>query len=680
MNILKSGTYKSEASIATQVRVECEAAIKAITHDLKRAFEIWDAYLAINGSQWTREKRAQLQEEDRYAWQFDVLTPKVDTLAGVLISELPDLDWYPIAGEPTAMTEAVREQYFDDKDLFNYEDAILHAVRDGCIHSGWLQMGVSKKYKKTGNIILMSCRPGYIIPDPYWKTDDDRDLQKLYKIGYYKPDDLAAKYQKQSDKILEAAAELEKRSSYFSQFSEQTDDLQKQFKPQAADEYRVIEKHYIETKSKKRLIGAIQNKDGQMSQVNFPITDDGEYLSKFAEINNIDWTDVNDVTYEDKIHKILTVTDLDPDIILEEGDSATQVHTGLPFFHFTCTRYNGHDKGIAESILDIQRVINEKESLLLEFIAKASGGSMLVNEDLFPDNNKKEEFRKGHNKAGRLHFVDLDGVEKTVVPIGPATVPAAIFNEIQRMYDQTLPLVSRVSDAMSAITETNESGVLFEKKYQMNRVANVILDKGIKRLQHNIGEAYFYQFQQVNSDIPMKVQSINGEISLNEKHQVNGAEIIINSVSDMPRHKCVISESTKTPVFQLRKRMEIEGIIKNIPPNDNLRLQQALAIYFENTPMSDEDRAKMDEVNSLEMMKAKLQMFSEIANLEAQTLNAKMQSTQLQQMMSGGGQQQPPNQITQQPAIPQNMAGQQAQEQNMFPPQQQRAEPALMGA
>jgi len=611
-----------------------EANLRAMQKDFIRCYTVWDAYSAIDGGQYTPLQRQTLREEERHPWQFDVLSPKVDTLAGTLIADLPDIDWNAITGENTMVIEALKEQYFIDKELFNWDDMLLYTIRDGCVHSGWIQLAEDKKYSPTGNISLKRCRPGYIVPDCYWKTDDDRDLEVLYKYGYYKPENLKRIFQAKSDDI-ERAIEKRKlgRSVTDENATSSNDVLQQTYQAQVGDEWRVIEKHYISVISKERLVGAkIDPPTGQMYWIPFPLTDDKQKLQAFAEANGIDMMDVQVTQYDEKVHNVKTVTDLDKSIVLEDGKSRVQVN-GLPFYHFTCNRVNGHDRGIAESILDAQRVINEKESMILEYIGKASGGGSVWNEDLFKDEKQKQRFAKKRNQPGHIEFADLDAVRQTHIDVNPANVPSTIFQEISRMYNETIPIVSRVSDAMSAITNPGDSGILTERKYQMNRIGNVMYDKFVKQLLNNIGEGFFYQFQITYDDVQRDIKTRSGStITINQKQEMGGQRVVINSVSNIPRCKVIVTESTKTPIFQLRKRMEIAEIIKDIPPEDYLRRQQALSIFFENTPMNDEDKAKMDVINELENTKAMMQFTAEMSTLQTTIATNKNQQSQLEMM------------------------------------------------
>ena len=637
----------ADKSDANQIIQDCETAIKAHQADLTRAYEIWDAYYAVEGRQWDAKKREDLRQQDRHAWQFDILGPKVETLAGSLVAELPDMDWLPVEGETSQGIEAVREKYYAEKEQFNYDDTILYTVRDGCIHSGWCQMKESKRYTPTGGISLERCRPGYIIPDPLWVTDDDRDLEVLFKIGYYLPERIAALFPKKSDEITRAIEERKRNGNRFVSniTAEQRDDYQRRYKDTVGDQFRVIEKFYVKSAVGERLIGMMGGDNGQgMGYVPFPVTKDRSMLQQFAENNKINWDTVSAVEYREKRQCIQTVTDLDTNILLEDAETREQVN-GLSFFHFTCMRYCGHDKGVAESILDAQRVINEKESYLLEYMAKAGGGSELWNEELFRNENQKKSFKKNKNKFGHIEFADLDSVKNVKVSVDPAQVPSAVFAEIQRMYTQTIPMVSRVPDVMNAQSGSEDTGVLFERKYQIGRMANVLYDKYIKQLINNIAEAYYYQFQITHGDVEQEVKTrAGGKIVINKKEIVNGQSVTINDTSQLPRSKVVVTESKSNPVYQLRKKMEIETIMRSIPPTDNLRLQATLGMYFDSMSMNDETKASMDMVNDLEMKKAMLQYMTEIAGLEAQLKGAKVmgkQATQQLAQMEGAGQPQP---------------------------------------
>lgn len=654
--------YSSNSEQAAKVRRECEEAITAQANDIARGNRAWEVYLAINGSQYDELKRKVFKEEDRKPWQFDFASAKIDTLAGTIIAELPDPDWTPIMGDRTQAIDAIKESYYEDKDLFNYPMVLLETVRDGCVHSGWCQIGESRKYHPIGNISLQRVRPGYFIPSPYWLTSDDRDLEEGYKLGWFSADAMKRIWNAKSDRIDEALHELRKGRR-----QAPPDDIverQRKQDSQIGDEWQVVEKHYLETTKTARLIG-LRSGTEQMSSnlfwIPFPVTEDRDLLEMFAVENNIDWETVRETPYEKRVHKVCTVTDLDPELVLEDAASRVQCN-GLPFLHFTTTRVDGKNKGVLETIMDLQEMFNERMAHVHELIAKASGGAEIWNEDLFRDPKQKQRFVKSRNKPGHTEFAPLDDVKNVKEDVGHIQVNPAIFQQVSVLYNELLPLVSRVSDTMSAMSGSEDTGVLFERKYQMNRIANILFDKFAKQLVNNLGEAYFYQWQITYADAERTITTRKGDkIPLNKSGNIDGMPVVINSVAHVPRCRVIVNENTSSPTFQMNVRMQIKEIIKSIPENDTLRMTQVLNAYFGSLPLPEKDKAMTEMVNEMNTMKAQMQFMTEISGMKAQMANnevmvaqADRMMQQLQGMAGGQAMQGPaPEQVTQEGAMAQ---------------------------
>lgn len=626
--------YSSNAELSAKVRRECEDAVVAMAGDISRANRAWEVYLAVNGSQYDEKKRKVFKEEDRKPWQFDFASAKIDTLAGTIIAELPDPDWAPIMGDRTRAIDAIKESYYSDKELFNYSMVLLETIRDGCVHNGWCQIGESRKYHPIGNISLQRVRPGYLIKDPYWLTSDDRDQMRCYKLGWFDAEMLKQVWSAQSDAINVALYELKsgRRQAPPDDIIEQ----QRKREPHVGDEWQVIENHYLEVKKTARLIGLRNGADmlsDRLFWIPFPVSEDRDYLESFATENDIDWETVREVPYEERIHKVRTVTDLDPNIVLEDAVSRVQCN-GLPFLHFTTTRVDGRDKGVMETIMDLQEMFNERMSHVHELVAKASGGSEIWNEDLFRDPQQKQRFIKNRNKPGHTEFAPLDDVKVAKAEVGHIQVNPAIFQQVSVLYNELLPLVSRVSDTMSAMSGSEDTGVLFERKYQMNRIANILFDKFAKQLINNLGECYFYQWQVTYADAERVITTRKGdEIVINRVEDRGGVPVMINSVAHVPRCRVIVSENTSSPTFQMNTRMQIREIIKTIPENDYLRLNQVLSAYFNALNLSEKDKAMMEMVSEMNNMKAQVQFMTEMSGMKAQMANNEVMIAQADRMM-----------------------------------------------
>jgi len=634
-----------------------------MTRELERAEKCWRMYVSYDGGQWDEADKATLRKEFRHAAQFDVIRPKVSALAGALLADLPDLSWAPVEGQKSIVTEAIAEQYYSDKELYDYDKVILDVFRDGLVHAGdaFLYMDYSKGPPR---IKLKREIPGFLVWDPYWKTDDDRDAEVAYRFRYLAADRLFKEYDSKAEEILAAIREKERMPA---EYPTSTARQQRQLQGKVGDEYKVIEKHYLKHIKGKRLIG---RREGSEQWIPFPVGQDEQYLTVFAELNHIDWTTVVEARYEDRIHYYTTVCKELNLLLGGEVKSEVQVN-GLPFYHFTVDRYDGQDMGIVEAIIDLQQTINKRESLVTELISKANGGSMLVNQNLFLDEQRKAEWIKNKNKPGHAEFVDLDGVQQNLIHIASNQYPTAVLDQINRMYSTVLPLVSRASDALSSITESGDSGILFERKFQLNLISNTLLNRGVRQFMNNIGEGYFLQWQNSNRDLMREVSFRDGrKITLNEQ---DASGRVYNAVTEVPRCRVVVTENTKSQTYQMRWRSVWAEVLKAIPADAAPgHFLLAMKGFFETLQMKEDDKDNLKLLNEMMMVKARVMGMKDLTALQAGIQGDTLQSAQLQMQIEQFAQQQA--QMAQQQEIQAAGAGMGGG----MPPEQEGAYPIQM--
>lgn len=665
--------YRNMSSDADKVLVtdnEFREAVRAHSNDLQLLYDSWDAYFALNNGQWERSKLQKLRERDSSLEPrtYDIISPKVDTLAGAIMSELPDMDWVPVEGERSTATEAIKDSWHTDKELTNSEYEIMLAIRDGLVHIGWIQMVETIKYGKPV-IGFRRIMPGFFVPSAYWVQQSDREMKVGFKIGYMTPQDMESKYKAKSYEI-DKEIEIIKKQGH-QELPSNAYDMRRYYAGKIADHYKIIEKHYTEDIDTTRLIGAKIEVDqatgeptGKIRWVPFPVTKDRATLEHYSAVNQIAWETVEETPYTDTIHKVLTVSpDFSRSIVLEDNKSKVQPQ-GLPFYHFTVTRFNGRNKGIVASLLDPQRTINERESLVTELISKANGGSELFDKNVFEGPNDVENYRKHANEPGYKHPVDLSQSRtgNPVIKVGSNQYPSQILDQIGRMWDQVIPSVSRVSDSMSAISQAGKSGILFEREIQVNRIGNLLMDKGVKHMMDGMAEGYFFQWQIAYAGIQREVTSRDGKMKtrLNERFVDSyGREMIRNAVGYVPRCRALVTESTRSPTYQMRYRMIYTEILQNINPEINPEHYNFVFTQFMHTlDLPEKDKAQLEALNRMLETKTKMQFVQQIMSIHAGTkmasleaANADMQLNMIMQQLQaqGGAQQQA------QPAVPEQI-------------------------
>lgn len=627
MNLLKS-TVKQRSSNSEAVGItiqEFDRAVEVQRDDFDRGARARRRYFPINYGKWDPEALKVLQEEFRQPIQFDISSPRVDTLAGSLVADLPDPTWVPVQGQRGIMTEAIADSFYTDKDLYNYDDVFLKIFRDGLVHCS--DMVICEDYKYgVPKIKFEGIMFGYLVWDPYWLTEDDRDAELYFRLGFLNPSKLVRKYRHLTDEIEKAAKEYKRdKSGYPVDAAEQQKNRQL---GKVGDEFQVIEKHFLEFVSTTRLLGRRENEE---NFIPFPINKERAYLEAFADANQIDWTTVIEVPYDDKIEYVTTVC-RELDICIQEKVKSKIQVNGLSAHHFTARRWAGKNLGIMESIADVEDTINKRESLITEHISKAGGGSVMVNEELFKDPKKWQEWVKNKNKPGHAERVPLDEVKNIMQLMVPAQGSIAAQDQISRMYQQVLPLVSRVSESLASMSDSKDSGILFERKFQVNMIANTLLNRNIRQFINNVAESYFYQWQITEADYEHEVVSRDGKSSIVLNKRRNG--MIYNDVRNVPRCRVVIAENTKSQTYQMRWRSVWSEMLTSINPQvAPAHYMLALKNFFETIETKDEDKEAIKAINEIAMMVSRLNLVSQATGFQAQAQGNTLQSAQIDMQM-----------------------------------------------
>ena len=70
-----------------RIQHEFDHAMLVDTVNRNRSYRNWRAYFSVDGGQYDDKSLLQLDNEERNAAQFNIIEPKIDTLAGSLSSE-----------------------------------------------------------------------------------------------------------------------------------------------------------------------------------------------------------------------------------------------------------------------------------------------------------------------------------------------------------------------------------------------------------------------------------------------------------------------------------------------------------------------------------------------------------------------------------------------------------------
>lgn len=631
---IRSSDYERVA----QIERELEDDVRALNDDFKRMYEAWDGYFRINGSGWEPTKLQELRSLNKHPYTFNICGAKTDILAGSILADMPDADWVPVEGPRTGTSEAVRDSYYQDKDLCDWDRSLTMLVRNGLVHSSWVGLTETKQFSPRGNIGLRLIEPGYLVPDSAWKTDNDRDLKRCCIIGYYDPEQLKFKYEAKGDEI-ERAIEEQKRSK--EAMPEDAARLRALFQRRVGSELLVIEEHWLEFVRRKRLIA---RRIGTSEWIPFPLTDDQELCLAFAEANSLDMSSAFPDNYEDTIHHVTTICpELSNTMLLENNKSRIQTK-GLPYLHFTVTRHEGKNKGVVAEMMDTNRLVEERLTMTNDAIANAAGGSDIWNERLFQSDDEWNKFRKNKNRYGYAFRADLDEIKKVREAVTDSTRMGNVYQELDVLMKSMVPTVSRVSDSMSAITESGKSGILFEREYQVNRIGNLLMDKRLKQLINNLGECYFWQWQITYAGEPREIQRkdghgvrvINQRIPLGIDSQGQLEYGVRNAVEYTPRCRMIITESTRSGTHQMYRRhvlSEMLEILMKHPEINQAQIQALFSEFVESSDMGDKVKRAVESAKQLDAMRTQLSIITQMVTMQASMKGAAVQGMQADMML-----------------------------------------------
>jgi hypothetical protein len=316
--------------------------------------------------------------------------------------------------------------------------------------------------------------------------------------------------------------------------------------------------------------------------------------------------------------------------------------------------------------LNIQQTINKRESKLSDMIETATGGGKLVNKDLFDTPAKRERFRKMANDPSYVEFVDGDEMsrDRAIQYINSAQYPNQIIEQLGRMWD-VVDRISKVPASIEAISEnSNESGILFERKIQVSRINTITLMNRIKNFHAKAAEAYFWQFQTSYNGTERHFSTPDGKkaIILNRRvfNPKDGKIYVQNRPDQIPRCQVICTESKSSPNKTIRDRA-IYSEMYNLSTQTNPEYASLFfKLIIKTMELDEKEKDEVLEISKIQQMRDRLRIETEIMGLMAQASQSQLVDTQtkmaLQQMLQQAQQGAPeeiPTQETPEDEIPQ---------------------------
>lgn len=644
-NVITKNDYglikSSDAEQAIKIDSDFENAANVDRRNRERSYNNWRAYFAVDGGQYPVHLINQFNKEKRHPEQYNIIGPKIDTLAGALSSEKFDIGYKPHGRPKNALTQALEVSFLADKDLCHYEYHISNVIRNGLIYNGDIKIMMSNKYNPLTNICFEEVPPGFLIRDPYWYSDDCFECEKAWEIFHMDAREIAETYDVSAPLLEDALKRLKRFGGDYREFDA---DFNEQIRMGMKGHlYRVIEYHWVEKVKVKRLMGQIMN---TRRFIPFPVTKDQNVLEQYMLQNKVDPFSLMPYTYTDKIHHLATICpDLIPGGVLVDKVADTQPR-GLPYIHFAANRAFGQDKGIVDDIIDLQRRLNKDEMKLSDLIQSAAGGGKVISRDLFPKPHEQQKVEQNITNPRAIFWADGDEMAsgKAIHYLNQNQFNPQIVDQIARLWD-VIDRISKVPAAMDAMSESaNESGVLFDRKLQVARMGIVTLIERLKEFRRNISEAYYNQWQLAYNDIERQMETNDGKqsITLNKKVFKSGKIFIENRPAMIPRSTVIINESPANPTKLMAKRALYSELYDRAVQTNPEQASLFFKGMVKTLDLDDEEMEELKFSTMLQRVRDVKRLKTEIATLDATEKQAVLASIQAQisieQFLSGAPQ------------------------------------------
>ena len=613
-------------------------------------------YNGIGFGQWPKQVIEALEKNKKTRKdlsQFNFAFKKVNDVVGYLVRNWYDIDYLSVDGENTDTMSVIKDLYFSDKELCDWDTEINDALTNGCIRSSDIMMYVDYRYDGDfGNIAIKSLPPGSVLRDPNWISKNSGDCRSAMTVSYMTPNDIKDKYRVSADRIdaLIMLKELESTSRSVFDGALPQFNLSNEYNK----EYQVIEHHYMKKESRTTKIG--------MTAYGTVVDVPNEADDSWYEINGVDKEAVIEKKGTVDVYYVTTICpDLDIEMPIEDRKGMLQIGR-LPIIHWSYGRHNGVDVGIIDLVKDPQRYYNQMMSLSHEIIAFARRVRLVDPEIFGNDIGNLDELEVKLNTPGATVFTESGALKDNPNAIQEASPSTYTGNELNLA--NTVKLVADsltpYNSALGGEGSNERSAKHFDGKREQGEINMSLLNDSIKRFNNELAECYYYACQAVNGGIYRSFNTATGETIEINKQLPDGR--VVNDISTLPRARVVVTESPSGVTRRINNRITAFEAIKvgNLDPITSSYMNEIIFDTMDNISSIKKSEIAKTMAFSREMMIK--QQAAQGAQADMMLMQVEMQKMQMQQP-----QQMPPQAEGQMQAPPTE-----GQEQAMPPQQEQQ--------
>ena len=645
----------SEREIIIKLNREYTTAIQHDDKNFSRSVQNWRFYWGIDADrglgQWPETAVQEFVRERRQLATFNMCQPTVDHVAGEMAKSPFSLSFSPVDSEVTSLTMMAKEALYSDKELCDWDIALLQMYINGGVYRADMEMYVNYEYdSKNGNIGLRCRIPGSVTYDPYWKTSRSKDCRKCWVSSWMTPAQMMESFPDKTaeiDKALWMHKNGKEMENALAQYYEMQQRLGDEYGdnrgifPYSSTEdmwgsqFRVVQCYYMQSDKRKCEYAVVANGDDVKIPRDFKTV---EEKIVWLNENHPEWEP--DGVYEeyetDEIQYITSyVPALSDTLILSHG--ATKVQCGrLQFFPFSYHMNNGEFKGLIDGIKDAQEQINFlMANKMYSISVQGNGGPMFADEAGF-DKGQLEDFIRNRANPRKVYktkngYIAQNG-RAPVLPLISSPPNYDIDNYLSKLIDVMWPKISKVTPASQGESESSsESGYLFRLKKIQSEIQRYTIFASLQNWWNELGEAYLMQASIVyGNGVQRKIYNpkTKSAIIMNERILTpDGLEVIKNDMSKLRemRHKVIIREAQDAPTRRVETMMIASETMRVMPQTKTATISKlGTMIASSLDQLTEEEREEIVKLGQLEDEYAEETLRMNIAMAKQKTMEAEL--------------------------------------------------------
>lgn len=647
---------------------EVKSANRDFQERLKRNFQYYSALQTTDTIKniWLKE----LAELGLDPKNYNLVQMYVDGHAGNLSNYVTSPRFVTHEEGLDSQTTALQEIYYEDANLFGYDQSLNQAIQNSCIISGVEEIKIvrSRKYPM-GRIKFESIFPSLIHFDPAVRGNDvARESKIAFKEFYMSPREAGVYY---PNKIDEIKASLETHPDYENQEVGEKTQLREQIiwnnKLQLLEVY-IIEPTFSQVEYDSTN-GVILPQTGHKT---------GSYKDKVAKMQ---WAESKNISISPEvvttkvIEDTLFVKTFIPNlgVMLENRKDERQLRDGegrvhLPFYSHSFMVSAGVRSGVPDQAISAQDDINLRELTKSKMLYKTPQGKWTIHASLHGnDPGKKSKIQQELNDPTTPLEIPMEVPPSQAAGMVNFISPTPLNPEIIRDESQKIFMLDKLAKMPQAIQgaygKSGESALLHSRKVLEG---NIMLKSMIDRFNDYQMAKYqdwkllaiqIYGGKTENSkkaNLNREFLTKDKKIIINELIGVNadGSLEVENSLSELDPDKIiVVAEKKNAYMRQLRRETDFTLLQGLQPTQMNAGTRAILEgdLLKNVESISDEYKGQIDEMTALSVNLAKSQLTLQNYSVEQQ-LNQLIAQT-------GAIAQQGPPQVQPEEQIPEGQPG-----------------------